>query len=294
MLTGLFPPLPTPFKKDGSLDLVSLQELIRLLEPDVDGFLILGSNGEVAYLSEDERQAVLAAAREAIGPDKTMIVGAGGEATAHVVERTRDASEAGADFVLVLAPYYNRASMTPSVLETHFMAVANASPLPVYVYNIPQVSGIAHAPAWFSRVGMHPNIAGVKDSSGDVQTLSEIARVAPNGFNILSGNAPTLLPALTIGAHGGILAAGNVIPKVYKALINAVSEGRFEHALELQRASNPLAYAVTRDYGVPGLKAAMRLLGMPAGYPRAPLLDVDEATRTALEALVTNTKDLVS
>jgi 4-hydroxy-2-oxoglutarate aldolase len=286
MFSGLFPPVPTPFKKDGSLDLPALQSLIEWLLPNVEGFLILGSNGEAAYLDEDERKQVLAAAREAIPKDKIMIAGAGGEATAHVIERCRDASEAGADAALVIAPYYNRASMTPNVLETHFMTVANSSPIPVYVYNIPQVSGIAHAPAWFSRVGMHPNVAGVKDSSGDIMNFTEIARVTPEGFNLLTGNAPTLLPALAVGAHGAILAAGNVIPQVFQAIIKAFHAGELQKALELQRLANPIAYAVTRDYGVPGLKAALRLLEVNAGYPRAPLLDVDAETNIQIEKLL--------
>jgi 4-hydroxy-2-oxoglutarate aldolase len=292
MLTGLFPPVPTPFKKDGSLDLPALQNLIAWLEPHVDGFLILGSNGEVAYLDEPERLKVLAAAREAIPSTKTMIAGAGGEATAHVIERCRDASEAGADAALVIAPYYNRGSMTPNVLETHFMTVANSSPIPVYVYNIPQVSGIAHAPAWFSRIGMHPNVAGVKDSSGDIMNFTEIARVTPNGFNLLTGNAPTLLPALSVGAQGAILAAGNIIPKAFKGIMTAFASGNLTRALELQRAVNPLSYAVTRDFGVPGLKAALRLLDVSAGYPRAPLLDVDADTNIALEKLLQGMSDL--
>lgn len=286
MFTGLFPPVPTPFKRDGALDLPALQNLIAWLTPNVEGFLILGSNGEAAYLDETERQKVLAAAREAIPKHKIMIAGAGGEATAHVIERCRDASEAGADAALVLAPYYNRPNMTPNVLETHFMTVANSSPVPVYVYNIPQVSGIAHAPAWFSRVGMHPNIAGVKDSSGDIMNFTEIGRVTPEGFNLLTGNAPTLLPALAVGAHGAILAAGNVIPQVFQQLMSAFKAGQMDKALELQHLVNPLAYAVTRDYGVPGLKAALRLLEVSAGYPRAPLLDVDADTNVQIEKLL--------
>jgi 4-hydroxy-2-oxoglutarate aldolase len=286
MFSGLFPPVPTPFKKDGSLDLPGLQNLLAWLLPNVDGFLILGSNGEVAYLDEDERKQVLAAAREVIPKDKIMIAGAGGEATTHVIERCRDASEAGADAALVIAPYYNRASMTPSVLETHFMTVANSSPIPVYVYNIPQVSGIAHAPAWFSRVGMHPNIAGVKDSSGDIMNFTEIARVTPEGFNLLTGNAPTLLPALAVGAQGAILAAGNVIPQIFQSIMAAFKAGDMQKALELQRLANPISYAVTRDYGVPGLKAALRLLEVSAGYPRAPLLDVDAEANIQIEKLL--------
>jgi 4-hydroxy-2-oxoglutarate aldolase len=290
---GIIPPVVTPFTRTGALDLEALQETIAWLEPQVDGFLILGSNGEVPYLEEAERRLVLEAAREAIPREKPFIAGSGGEGTAQVIERSRVAAEVGADAVLVIAPYYNKGSMTPTVLETHFKAVADASRVPVYVYNIPQVSGIAHSPAWFASISRHDNIRGLKDSSGDVMNLTEIARVVQPGFNVLTGNAPTLLPALSVGAEGAILAAANAIPRVFGKIRDAFLERDLETALRLQRASNPLSYAVTRDFGVPGLKAVMRLLGVNAGHPRAPLLDVDDATMKKLEGLLEDVKGLV-
>jgi 4-hydroxy-2-oxoglutarate aldolase len=293
MFQGIIPPVVTPFSQTGALDLDALRSSITWLSPRVDGFLILGSNGEVPYLSEPERAQVLEAARESIAAGVPMIAGTGGEATAHVIERCRVAAQTGADAALVIAPFYNRGSMTPTVLETHFRAVADASPIPVYVYNIPQVSGIAHAPAWFARIAAHPNILGLKDSSGDIMNLTEIARVVPTEFNVLTGNAPTLLPALSIGAQGAILAAANVIPELFGALRDAFLQGDLKKALELQRRSNALSYAVTRDFGVPGLKAAMRLRGVTGGYPRAPLLDVDADTTKKLNGMLEDIKDVL-
>ena len=293
MFTGIIPPVVTPFTKSGELDLNALQATIQWLEPQVDGFLILGSNGEVPYLSEAERTMVLEAAREVIPAGKPFIAGTGGEATAQVIERSDVAAKIGADAVLVIAPFYNRGSMTPAVLETHFKAVAEACTVPVYVYNIPQVSGIAHSPAWMQNISQHPNIAGVKDSSGDIMTLTETARVVRADFNVLTGNAPTLLPALSVGAQGAILAAANVIPGVFGKLRTAFMERDFETALTLQRRSNALSYAVTRDFGVPGLKAAMRLRGVSGGYPRAPLLDVDAATIRKLEVMLEEIRQLL-
>lgn len=293
MFTGIIPPVVTPFTKSGELDLSALQETIRWLGPQVDGFLILGSNGEVPYLTEAERTRVLEAAREVVPVGKPFIAGTGGEATAQVIERSNLAAKIGADAVLVIAPFYNRGSMTPSVLETHFKAVADACPVPVYVYNIPQVSGIAHSPAWMAQISQHPNIAGVKDSSGDIMTLTETARVVKTDFNVLTGNAPTLLPALSVGAQGAILAAANVIPGIFDKLRSAFMKGDLETALNLQRRSNALSYAVTRDFGVAGLKAAMRLRGVSGGYPRAPLLDVDAATMTKLEVMLEDIRELI-
>lgn len=292
MFTGIIPPVVTPFTKSGELDLNALQQTIQWLNPQVDGFLILGSNGEVPYLSEAERTQVLEAAREVIPAGKPFIAGTGGEATAQVIERSSIAAKIGADAVLVIAPFYNRGSMTPSVLEAHFKAVADACPVPVYVYNIPQVSGIAHSPAWMANIAQHPNIAGVKDSSGDIMTLTETARVVRTDFNVLTGNAPTLLPALSVGAQGAILAAANVIPSIFGALRTAFIKRDLETALSLQRRSNALSYAVTRDFGVPGLKCAMRLRGVSGGYPRAPLLDVDAATMKKLEVMLEEIREL--
>ena len=224
---------------------------------------------------------------------KPFIAGTGGESTAQVIERSSVAAKIGADAVLVIAPFYNRGSMTPAILETHFKAVADACTVPVYVYNIPQVSGIAHSPAWMANIAQHPNIAGLKDSSGDIMTLTETARVVNADFNVLTGNAPTLLPALSVGAQGAILAAANVIPGIFGKLRTAFMERDLETALTLQRRSNALSYAVTRDFGVPGLKAAMRLRGVNGGYPRAPLLDVDVATMTKLELMLEEIKTLL-
>ena len=293
MFTGIIPPVVTPFTKPGALDLNALQSTIQWLEPQVDGFLILGSNGEVPYLSEAERTLVLEAAREVVPAGKPFIAGTGGESTAQVIERSSIAAKLGADAVLVIAPFYNRGSMTPAILETHFKAVADACTVPVYIYNIPQVSGIAHSPAWMASVAQHPNIAGLKDSSGDIMTLTETARVVNADFNVLTGNAPTLLPALSIGAQGAILAAANVIPGIFGKLRTAFNDRDLETALMLQRRSNALSYAVTRDYGVPGLKAAMRLRGVSGGYPRAPLLDVDAATTAKLEGMLEEIRELL-
>ncbi len=283
--------MPTPFKQNGDLDTDSLQKLIVQLEPHVNGFLILGSNGEVPYLEESERLQVLEAAREAIPKNKPMIVGAGAESTRMTAERARVAAQVGGDAALVIAPFYNKGSMTPSILETHFKTVADTSSIPVYVYNIPQVTGIAHSPAWMAKIAQHPNVLGVKDSSGDIMNFTEMARLAPKGFNLMTGNAPTLLPALSVGADGAILAAANVIPKAFGTLYKAFQAGDLTTALEIQRRSNAMSYAVTRDFGVSGLKAVMRILGLHAGFPRAPLLDVDAETIKKLEVMLQEIPD---
>lgn len=285
-LTGIIPPVVTPFDKTGELDLRALKGFIKQLEPRVDGFLILGSNGETPYLEASEREQVVDAARSAIPQHIPMMVGTGAESTQATIQRTQRAAQQGADAVLVLAPYYNRASMTPQILDKHFRNVADAASIPVYIYNIPQVTGITHSSTWLAGIATHPNIKGMKDSSGDVMALTETLRMVPKDFNVLTGNAPTLLAALAVGAEGAILAAANVIPELLKQIIVSLEQVNLERARNLQRDINPLAYAVTRDFGIAGLKAAARLRGYSAGYPRAPLEDVGADTTEILKKLL--------
>ena len=285
-LTGIIPPVPTPFTTAGEVDEGALKALLTALEPEVDGFLILGSNGEAALLSETERDRVVAVARGAIPADKPMLVGTGGETTRLVIERNASAADSGADFALVIAPFYFKGSMTDAVLETHYTRVADESPLPVLLYNIPQVMGFALSPALINKLARHENIVGMKDSSGNVMALTETFRQVPDDFTILTGSAPTLLPALSLGAQGGILAVANVTPQGYKKILACFQDGNLQEARRLQLALNPLALAVTSKYGVPGLKAALRLQGKTAGYPRAPLLNVSEEVERELGGLL--------
>ena len=285
-LHGVIPPVPTPFTKDGDLDTAALQRLIGALEPHVDGFLVLGSNGEAAFLTETERRQVFEAAREAIPAHKPMLVGTGGEATRLVTARNREAKEVGADAALILPPHYYLSSMTEGALERHYERLADESPVPLMLYNFPGVTTLALSPALTARLAQHENIVGLKDSSGNVAALTETMRLVPPEFEVLTGNAPTFLAALALGARGGILAVANVAAGGYRRLYDAFCAGDLKTARALQLALNPLAQAVTTRYGVPGLKAAMRSQGVAAGFPRAPLLDVDESVQTELGALL--------
>ena len=285
-LRGVIPPVPTPFTESGELDTSALQGLIRALGSHVDGFLILGSNGEAVFLSEEERRAVLEAAREVIPEDKPMIAGTGGETTRLVQKRNEVAAEVGADVALVLAPHYYKGNMSEEVLRTHFEQVANESPLPLMLYNIPAATTLSLSPALVAMLAEHEDIIGLKDSSGNVGALTEIMRRIPENFTVFTGNAPTLLAALSLGAKGGILAAANVAAEGYGKIVTHFESGEIERARALQLELNPLALAVTSRYGVPGLKAVLRMQGLEAGYPRAPLLDVSEEVVRELEGLV--------
>jgi 4-hydroxy-2-oxoglutarate aldolase len=285
-LQGIIPPVPTPFTEQGEVDTSALQALLQQLEPNVDGFLILGSNGEAAFLSEAERRQVFEAAREVIPSGKPMLVGTGGEATRLVAARNQEAFEIGADAALVLPPHYYVNAMTEGVLKTHYQTLAEQSPLPLMLYNFPAVTTLAFSPGLIAELAQHENIVGMKDSSGNVAALTETLRQVPADFQVMTGSASTFLAALSLGVRGGILAVANVAARPYRQLYDAFHAGDLETARALQLSFNPLAQAVTTRFGIPGLKAAMRLQGLSAGLPRAPLTELSDTS--ALEPLLQN------
>ncbi|MBI5522968.1 MAG: dihydrodipicolinate synthase family protein [Desulfarculus sp.] len=270
-LRGVIPPVATPFK-DEELDLKALQANLRTWnQTGLSGYLILGSNGESCYLSEAEKEAVLAAAAEAMAPDKLFMAGTGCESTRQTIGLTRRASELGADCALVLTPAYYKGQMTNEALEAHYQKVAEASPMPILLYNVPQFTGVNLAPALVARLSAHDNIAGIKDSSGNIGQLTEIIRQSRPGFAVFVGSAPVFYPALCVGAVGGILAVANVVPELCVELQRLYQAGGHPGALAMQRAINPLAALVTTGLGVGGLKLAMDLRGFQGGQVRSPL-----------------------
>lgn len=270
-LQGVIPPVATPFK-DEELDLKALQANLRTWnQTGLSGYLILGSNGESCYLSEAEKEAVLAAAAEAMAPDKLFMAGTGCESTRQTIGLTRRAAELGAHCALVLTPAYYKGQMTSEALEAHYQKVAEASPMPILLYNVPQFTGVNLAPALVAKLSAHANIAGIKDSSGNIGQLTEIIRLCRPGFAVFVGSAPVFYPALCVGAVGGILAVANVVPELCVEIQRRHGLGDHQGALDLQRAINPLAALVTTGLGVGGLKLAMDLRGFQGGQVRSPL-----------------------
>lgn len=283
-MEGIIPPLPTPFREDGGLDLGLLSDLVaHLAAAPLAGFLALGSNGEAVHLDEDEAERVVSTVR-ASAPGRFLLAGSGRLSTRATVEATKRAAGAGADGVLVVTPHFFRGAMSADALAAHFEAVADASPVPVLVYNVPANTGLDVDAATVARIARHPNVAGVKDSSGDVGKLAELVRLAPAGkrFDVFSGNYGAALPGYAVGTAGSILAAANVAPAECVAIRQAFLAGRLEEARALHLRLLPMARAVTSRFGVPGLKAALELLGRPAGSVRRPLLDLPSSAREEL------------
>lgn len=283
---GTFPPLVTPFQEDGALDLPAFESnLERYLAFDLAGYLVLGSNGEAQALREEEKLQLLRAARRHAGR-RGLLAGTGLESTQATIELTRKAADAGADAALVLTPSYYKAQMSLDVLRRHFEEVAEASPIPVLLYTVPQFTGLPCPPDLPRAVAAHPGIVGMKESSGDVALLGRILYSVAPSFSVLCGSASVFYPALCLGASGGVLAVACCAPRAAAALFRAVERGDHGTARKLQEALTPLATAVTSSHGIAGLKAAMDAAGFRGGWPRRPLVPAPYSTRAELVPLL--------
>jgi 4-hydroxy-2-oxoglutarate aldolase len=285
-LRGVVPPLVTPFRADGSLDLPAFEANVEALAAhELAGFLVLGSNGEAASLDEEEKRALVAAARRR-APGRFLLVGTGMESTRATVALTRSVADLGADAVLVLTPHYYKARMTPEALRLHFEAVADASPVPVYLYSVPVFTGLPWPPGLAAALAPHPRIAGMKESSGDVGLLARVVSSVPDRFEVACGNALVFYPALCAGACGGVLAVANCVPRAAAALYRAFVAGDHARARRLQEALLPLAAAIATSHGVAGLKLTMGLAGLRGGEVRSPLLPAPASALDELRPLL--------
>ncbi|MCL4540931.1 MAG: dihydrodipicolinate synthase family protein, partial [Chloroflexi bacterium] len=224
--------------------------------------------------------------RELFPPDQLVIAGTGAESTLETIDLCCAAATCGADAAIVVTPHYYRSRMDAASLVAHYRAVADASPLPVLLYNVPANTGIDMPPDVVLQLSAHPNIVGIKDSSGNIPSLAEVLRRRPPDFAVLAGSASFLLPALALGADGAIVALANVAPQETVALYRAFSEGNLLEARRLQLRLLPVNAAVTSRWGVPALKAALTLLGRAGTYPRLPLLPLGDSERRQLQHIL--------
>ncbi len=278
--------MPTTFDPaSGDVDTHAIRENVeRWMRTGLRGILALGSNGEAAMLEEDESDRVVAAVRDAMPTGRTLIVGTGRESTRGAIHAATRAAKLGADAVLVRTPSFFKSQMTADVLVAHYTAVADASPVPVLLYNLPTVTGVMITPAIVSRLVGHANIIGIKETSPDLERLGQFAAIKPASFAVLCGWAPVVYPALTVGAVGAILAAANVVPDACVTLFEHAQAGRHAEALALQQRLTPLAQLVTGTYGVAGLKLAMEMVGYHGGPARLPLLPAPASARDEIAA----------
>jgi 4-hydroxy-2-oxoglutarate aldolase len=291
-LGGVMPPITTPFQ-DGKLASDKLKNNFQKWnKTGLSGYLVLGSNGESVYLNEEEKIKVAEVSRASIPGSKIMMVGTGMESTQETIRFTNQVAKIGADCALVVTPSYFKGSMKPQILYDHFVAVAESSKIGILVYNVPQFTGINLEPEWVAKLSEHPNIVGMKDSSGNIGQLSEIIHLSEKGFAVFVGSAPVFFPALCMGAVGGILAVANVIPQEYVRIQSLFDKGKMNEAKALQNQLTPLAKAVTTRYGIGGLKIAMDLAGYFGGHPRLPLKRPNKEVEEELRRLLLRLKEV--
>jgi 4-hydroxy-2-oxoglutarate aldolase len=285
-LEGVIPPLVTPFRDDGTLDLAAFEaNLESAAGDDLGGLLVLGSNGEAGSLEEAEKLVLVRMARAQAGR-RPLLAGTGLESTRATIAFTQKAADAGADAALVLTPHYYKSRMTVEALNRHYTAVADASPVPVFLYSVPAFTGLTWPEALSAELAGHPNVAGMKESSGDIGLLSRIVASVPDRFAVACGSGPVFYPGLCVGAVAGVLALACCAPRPVAALYRAFRAGDHAKARRVQEALTPLAAAVTSIHGVAGLKAAIDLAGRRGGAVRAPLLPVTGAVREQIRAVL--------
>ena len=286
-LNGIFPPLTTPFAADGSVELQALAAIVQKYNrTGLAGYVVIGSTGESVYLSEDEKVRIWETVRGAADSGKVLIAGTGCESTAETIALTRRAAGLGYHAALVRTPAYFKSQMTAAALERHFRAVGDASPIPVLIYSVPQFTGLKVEAPLVAGLTEHPNIAGLKESSGDVQLIAEIRWTTPADFQVLVGSASVLYPALCIGAQGAVLAVACALPELCVELYRAACAGDHARARVLQQKLLEPTAAVTSRFGIAGLKFAMELRGYVGGAPRPPLLPLDDAARAEIKRIL--------
>ena len=285
---GIIAPVVTPFDPSGeTLDLEGFAANLRAhLEAGLAGIVVAGSTGEATLLSESERSALLDNARSVVPSDRWLIAGIGAESTRLTIERARSAGAIGVDAVLVVAPHYYPQSGTADALIGHYTRVADESPVPVLLYNIPQYMHYNLPASVVQQLAQHPNIVGMKDSGGDLAVLTAFLGVQSAKFSVLTGSASILQSALTAGVRGGILAVSVFAPALTLALVDAVRSGRTSEAAGIQAQLIPLGREIIAALGPAGVKAAVDAVGLRGGPPRSPLRPLDAKARDRVIQLV--------
>jgi 4-hydroxy-2-oxoglutarate aldolase len=286
-LSGVFPALTTPFSGDGSVSVEDIKHNIaKYNTTGLAGYVAIGSTGESVLLSRKEVEAVLITVKESAAPGMRLIAGTGAESTAETIERTKRAAELGYHFALVKTPYYYKPLYKPEVFIAHFRRVADASPIPVILYSVPQFTGVALEAPEVGVLAQHPNIIGIKESSGNVQRAAEMLAAVPPSFQILVGSASMMFPSMVLGVCGAILALASALPELCVALFNAVRTDDLETARALQAIILPTSKVIVWQCGIPGVKYAMDLAGYRGAVPRQPLLPLSEDQKQAIREVL--------
>ena len=284
---GIFPALTTPYGNDGSVSVEKFRaNLARYNQTEISGYVVLGSTGESVLLSREESESLLVAAQEEGASGKLLIAGTGAESTVETITRTKRAAALGYTVALVKTPYYYKPVYKPEVYLRHYRSVADASPIPLLLYSVPIFTGITLETPEILALAAHPNIIGIKDSSGVIQRVVEVAGAAPEKFRVLTGGAAVVYPALCAGARGAILALAAALPEKCAELYRLWKLGQHEKAATLQQQLAAASRSIASENGIAGLKYAMDLRGYSGGLPRLPLLPLAEDKKQLISRVV--------
>ena len=284
MLKGIYPPITTPFINDEiAFDKLS-ENISRWNKTKLSGYVVMGSNGESAFLTREEKLKLIENVKKSADKDKTIIAGTGSDSIRETISLTNDAAKTGADYALVLTPSFYKDKMNSDSFIKYFTEVADKIDIPLIIYNVPKFTGVNIEAAAVEKLSEHKNIIGLKNSSENIAHLSEIVNNTTNDFITLVGTASVLFSGLCAGAAGGILALANIAPEECIEIYDLYNVGKLNEARQLQGKLIPVNKAVTGKYGVSGLKAAMDMLGYFGGDPRSPL---NKLNKNELEDLKT-------
>lgn len=286
-LSGVLGPVTTPFTASETPDLVGFASNIRShLAHGLSGIVVCGSTGEAALLDESERTSLIETARATVPADRLLLMGTGAESTKQCVTRCRDAGARGANAVLVVAPHYYGPQMTAAALRAHYQRVADESPVPVVLYNIPKYMHFRLEPDLVAELSMHENIVGIKDSSGDLALLEGYLQAQGSSFTVLTGNGGQLLPGLQLGVRGGIVAVGLFAAGLCVDVYDGFRSNDMKRATIAQDRLKPMASQIVAGLGVPGVKAALEAVGLVGGPVRLPLLPLNAEQRKVVQDLM--------
>ena len=284
-LRGIFPPVVTPFNRHGDVDEKRFREnLQRYTGIGLSGIVVTGSTGEAPYLAERERLRLVDIARSVVRPPELLIVGTGLEGTRETLRLSREVVARGADALLVVTPNYYKARMDSAALIGHYRNLADGVRRPILIYSIPQFTGIRIEADAIASLSRHPNIQGLKESSGDLKFVRKLLRKVAPGFRVLAGSVQILLEALRAGAAGAVLGQACFAPELCVGVYEAFRHGQMKTARALQQRLLPLAQKIALPYGVSGIKAALDLSGYHGGPPRMPLAPLNAASRKTVAA----------
>ena len=275
--------LVTPFKENGSVNYEVLESLIEeQIAGGTDCIVAMGTTGESATTSEEEHIQVIRFVCEVVNGRIPVVAGTGSNCTQTAVELSVEAEEAGADGVLLVSPYYNKA--TQNGLKAHFTKIANSIKIPAILYNVPSRTGVSFTAETYQVLSQNPKINGVKEASGNFSLLAHTRYVCPDDFYIWSGNDDQVVPMMSLGAKGVISVVSNIAPDVMVKMSHLCLDGKFEEASKIQIQYMDLIDALFCEVNPIPVKAAMHLMGMEAGPLRLPLCDISEKNLAVLRA----------